>query len=515
MNLPDSWLLYIGIFLILLSTILIFSKKQGYGILILFLAAFCIRLFMAHLDPFLYDWDEKYHALVARNMMTDPFSPMLKTEILIPYFKTNWCCNHIWLHKQPLFMWQMALSMKIFGVSEFAIRYPSVLMGALMVPLVFRICLLLTGNQLTSYGAALLMCCSHFQLQLTSGFEGMDHNDIAFGFYVLASIWAYAEYMNKRRLLWVILIGMFAGAAILNKWLTGLLVFTAWGVYILLNIRSKEHKREIIDLLISFCACLVVFLPWQLYIIHSFPEEAMHEYAYNAKHIADAVEGHTGHNEFYLNRFNRYFGDYIWVLVFAGFLFLVFDKRLHNRLNLSLAIYMCITYVFFSLVVQTKMIGYFFVAAPIGYIYMAISLAKISIIPKAGKILFVPVLLLSALHLLNLGEIRRQHDPDNIWRQNKIHNTEVYKQAYQYLPKDVDIVINLGTFSDVEFMFYNPGINAFHYCFTEVEMEQILKQGKKIAAFNNRHATRLNDCIKGYAGIHVIDIELKSTDKRQ
>lgn len=512
MNLPDSWLLYIGIFFILLSFFLTYRNKQGHSVILLFAAAFCIRLFMAHLDPFLYDWDEKYHALVARNMMDNPFKPMLKTEVLVPYDKYAWCCNHIWLHKQPLFMWQMALSMKIFGVSEFAIRYPSVLMGALMVPILFRVCLLLTNNQVTSYGAALFMCCSHFQLQLTSGYEGMDHNDIAFGFYVLASIWAYAEYINKRRLVWVILIGVFAGAAILNKWLTGLLVFSTWGIYILLNIRNKEYKRETIDLLISFCVCLIVFVPWQLYIIHSFPLEAMHEYSYNARHISESLEGHTGHNEFYLNRFGKYFGDYTWALVIAGLLFTVFDKNLHRRMSFSLAGYICITYIFFSLVVKTKMIGYFFVVAPIGYIYMATFLAKISIIPKAGKILFVPVLLLSALHLLNLGEIHRQHDPGNIWRQHKIHNTEVYKKAYQYLPEDVDIVMNLGTFSDVEFMFYNPGINAIHYCFTEAEMEHILKRGKKIAAFNNRYATSLKDCIKGFEGIQIIDIELKPTD---
>src|SRR5690606_28721971 len=94
------------------------------------------------------DWDERFHALVARNMMDEPFRPMLKTSALLPHEDyTAWCCNHIWLHKQPLFMWQMALSMKVFGVSEPALRLPSVIMGALMILLLYRITVLVTGNK--------------------------------------------------------------------------------------------------------------------------------------------------------------------------------------------------------------------------------------------------------------------------------------------------------------------------------------------------------------------------------
>lgn len=82
------------------------------------------------LDPFLYEWDEKYHALVAKNMLQHSLKPMLYVH---QYFATdpyNWTYNNIWLHKQPLFLWQMALSMMFFGVSEQAMRLPSVLIGS-------------------------------------------------------------------------------------------------------------------------------------------------------------------------------------------------------------------------------------------------------------------------------------------------------------------------------------------------------------------------------------------------
>ena len=52
-------------------------------------------------------------------MMEDPFKPMLIKNPLFPYHYGDWWNCHIWVHKQPLFLWQMALSMKIFGVSTF------------------------------------------------------------------------------------------------------------------------------------------------------------------------------------------------------------------------------------------------------------------------------------------------------------------------------------------------------------------------------------------------------------
>jgi len=115
--------------LILLSIYVHFVKeKPRQALAILILTGFVLRVFIALLDPYLQDWDERFHALVAKNMMDNPFKPMLRAESIIPYNIEDWCCNHIWVHKQPLFLWFMALSMKIFGVSVlhllFFLRFP-------------------------------------------------------------------------------------------------------------------------------------------------------------------------------------------------------------------------------------------------------------------------------------------------------------------------------------------------------------------------------------------------------
>ncbi|MBS1689750.1 MAG: glycosyltransferase family 39 protein, partial [Bacteroidetes bacterium] len=261
--LQNSWLLVLAFLLAAVSIVLSNKDKDAWAIASLFFAAFALRLFMAHLDPFLHDWDERFHALVARNMMDYPFRPMMRVSTLFPYDYTAWCCNHIWLHKQPLFLWQMALSMKIFGVSEFAIRYPSVLMGSIGVLLIYRITLLLTENKKTAFLAALFTCFSYYHLELLSGYYGMDQNDVCFDFYVLASIWAYTEYLRKPTWYWAALAGLLSGAAMLTKWLVGLLVFSAWVLLLLPRLRRKEAVKEILHFVLALILSAVVFLPWQ------------------------------------------------------------------------------------------------------------------------------------------------------------------------------------------------------------------------------------------------------------
>ena len=71
----------------------------------------------------------------------------------------------------------------------------------------------------------------------------MDQIRVAFGFYVLASIWAFAEYYNSNKTYWTLLIGFFAGCAVLNKWLPGLIVYGAWGTAFFVQ-DELQHLRN-------------------------------------------------------------------------------------------------------------------------------------------------------------------------------------------------------------------------------------------------------------------------------
>lgn len=488
----------------------LFDKmKNHYAVFIVFITGLALRLYMTIIDPFLHPWDERFHALVAKNMMTFPLKPMLTVFPVAQYDPNVWCCNHIWLHKQPLFMWQMALSMKLFGVSEFAMRLPSAVMGALMILLVYRIGLLLTENKFTALLASLLMCLSYYQLELISGKIGMDHNDVAFGFYVLASIWAYSEYLKKPIGSWAVMIGFFVGAAILNKWLTGLLVFAPWFIKLVYDFVKHRNTKQIVHYFSAILVSIFVALPWQLYILHEFPEQARYEFAYNTKHIWEVVEGHWGDKWFYFDRFPIYFGTVTQYLLFLAFP-IYFIKGCSNRsLFLSLTGMFVFVFLFFTFVVASKLTTYFFVVAPIGFILIGISLQEIIIfLFKKNKVLSFILVSFCAYKILNPNEIliSRKNDTN---RATVIYNTNIYKKTKSLIPENCKIVMNVNEFEHPDVMFYNKGITAYHWYIAEDDLKKLEKNKEPIAAFENHANYILPNYILNYKYLFIIKRQLR------
>ncbi|HMU69185.1 MAG TPA: hypothetical protein PKC38_04220, partial [Chitinophagales bacterium] len=96
-----------------------------------------MRYFIATQDDFLHSWDERYHALVGKNLAKHPFEPTLKDNPILPCNNLDWQSGNVWVHKQPIFLFQIAASIKVFGNSEMAVRFPSIVMGALLSLLIF------------------------------------------------------------------------------------------------------------------------------------------------------------------------------------------------------------------------------------------------------------------------------------------------------------------------------------------------------------------------------------------
>jgi 4-amino-4-deoxy-L-arabinose transferase-like glycosyltransferase len=480
------------------------SIKEHYQIILITSIGFVLRLYMASTDPMLHDWDEKYHALVAKNMMVHPFRPMLYVH---QYFSTdpyNWTNNHIWLHKQPLFMWQMALSMKLFGISELAIRLPSVAMGTLMIVLVYRICFLTTGNKLSSVISGLLLCCSNYYLNLISGRQGMDHNDVAFGFYILASIWAYAEYIHRASLKWVILIGVFAGCAVLNKWLTGLLVFAPWGIQSLLDLIQTKKAKAILPFIIGLLICIIVFAPWQFYILNCFPDLAKHEYAFNAEHIWKVVEKHEGDHWYYVNNFPLYFGKNVHFLIPLGLTIVLFKKSIDNKYKLLLILPTVIVFCFFSFIVQSKISGFFFIVAPMCIICIGIALQSIVVWFTHFRLWIAFILIGVSVHWnLSIWRIN-MYTRDTRTLHIKIHNTKIYKRLDNLIPENIQVVINANPVEHVDIMFYSNRLEAYHSDISEAEFKSVTKNNLPIAAFESREGHRLPEYIANYKYLYII-----------
>lgn len=483
--------------------------KENILLMVILVIGLALRLYMAWVDPFLHPWDERFHALVARNMMHHPFKPMLRAFPVTDNYDPNvWCCNHIWVHKQPLFMWQMAMSMKAFGVSTFTMRLPSVIMGTLLILILYRIVLLFANNKKIALIAAALLAFSNFHLQLISGIKGMDHNDVALGFYVLASIWAYAEYVRKPKWYWVVLIGLFAGCAILNKWLLGLLVFLGWGINILLRLKKGGAIREIKHFLAALIVCCVVFVPWQLYILHQFPNEARYEFEFNRRHITEALEGHSGSIFFYLKNFPNLFGSYLFVFAFIGGAMALFKKHINAKLRLAFAAEIITVFCFFSFIVKTKVDTYFFFVVPLCLAFSAIAIYYLFIFLKKAY-LTLPVLVAILFFSLNPTQIIEYLSPDNVERNDRIYNARIYKNIKADMPDSIKVVMNMNSFEDIDVMFFNNDLTAYHWTLPESDIAELRQKKIPIAVFQAHGNYNIPEHLLAYPYLFIIRKPLK------
>lgn len=464
-------IIIIGFFFLFLS---IFSfealKKNKLSLSFLFIAGLFLCSSMALLDPFLNNWDEQFHVLVAKNLIQHPFRPTLYESPLLPFDPTNWTANNIWLHKQPLFLWQISISLKLFGINEFAVRIPSILMMSILSLLIYRIGKI-SLNQRIGYYGALLFCSAYYVHEMTTGLPPSDHNDIAFIFYITASIWAWVEYERSQKKYWLVLIGLFSGGAVLIKWLTGLLVFSGWGLTILFNKERRKSFQEYKSIVISFIVCLIVFLPWQIYISTAFPNESSYEYSLNSKHFFTIVEGHGGDAFYYFDNIRKTYGGGQLVPFVILLSFIFFYKNIkENKFKIALFSYIVIVYLFFS-VAKTKMSGFCYIVSPLIFLSLAsiientLTFIKNKFVKKTvlQNIFAVLLLLLITWGNFDLYKIAYKHTmlirpDDNDKRIEKINDAVFIKGLKNSLPAEDYVIFNCKAQKNIGIMFYTNNV---------------------------------------------------------
>ncbi len=456
-----------------------------------FLGSLFFNLEYISQHAFLHDWDERFHALVAKNLAENMLLPLLYNGSPVAVCDhTSWVCNTVWLHKQPLFLWQMALSIKVFGVNEWAVRFPSALMLSLLVFPVFRTGKLLFNSQ-TGLLAALLTVSNWFILEHIDGQMGMDHNDVAFMFYVILSIWALTEYIQRPQWRYLILMGLFSGCAMLNKWVIGLLVFEGFFIHSLMQ-GVKVLPQNSLRLGLSAIIAFVLFLPWQVYCFTHFHDNAMYEWSYNQRHFWEVLEGHWHERYFYLNQLKYQF-SLLQAFVFIGIIFALL-KIEKIKLVLPVVIMVISIYVFFT-VAATKITSYVMVTMPLLFVFMAYAFTSIfdffrtrnAIVGVALYLLFTPLILVQNF---NLSRLQEDYDlKGTAWFQrsnyNKQQNTVTYKRIAKMGLPEKAIIIGLENFGTIEGMFY-IGIPCYGYNISDKDIKAIRLQGYKIVVFQNK-----------------------------
>ena len=190
----------------------------------LLIAAVGLLLFSVGLGAVsLFDWDEINFAESAREMIVS--GNYLDVQI---NFESFW-------EKPPLFIWLQVLSMKIFGINEFAARFPNVVAGIATLLVLFNIGRKLKDSRFGLQWVLVYLCSILPFFYFKSGII-----DPWFNLFIFLGIYCFSCYTRAESsagtYFQVILSAMFLGLANLTKGPVALLVFLlCFIVYLIVN----------------------------------------------------------------------------------------------------------------------------------------------------------------------------------------------------------------------------------------------------------------------------------------
>jgi 4-amino-4-deoxy-L-arabinose transferase-like glycosyltransferase len=216
--------------------------KNNYTLILLLLS--CVFFPFAIGSVHLFDWDEVNFAEIAREMIVN--NNYLNVQI---NYQPFW-------EKPPLFFWLQALSMKIFGVNEFASRFPNVLVGIASI-----LSLFLIGKKFISDKFGFIWGLSYIGSFLPHFYFKTGIIDPLFNFFIFLSIYFFYLYQVDYKRKYLFTTSILAGLAVLTKGpvavLIILLVVSFYVIY-----KWKTIKIKFLDLIIAGLIVSIITSFW-------------------------------------------------------------------------------------------------------------------------------------------------------------------------------------------------------------------------------------------------------------
>lgn len=221
-------------------------NKKLYPYLIVISAVFFFIPFLGSVH--LFDWDEINFAESAREMIvTGNFS-----RVQIDF--------HPFWEKPPLFFWMQALSMKLFGINEFAARFPNAVIGILTVIVFYFL-----GKKFYDEKFGFIWALSYLGSFLPHIYLKSGIIDPFFNFFIFLSVLFIAESIRKtgesKGFIYALFAGISIGLATLTKGPVGLLIV---GISVLIYWTFMKFKKisNWKNILIFTISCLIISSLW-------------------------------------------------------------------------------------------------------------------------------------------------------------------------------------------------------------------------------------------------------------
>ncbi len=236
----------------------------------------------------LFDWDEINFAEIAREML-------VKHTYLQPTINFE-----NFTEKPPLYFWIQSLSMKIFGINEFAARFPNALLGAIVLPFLFRL-----GTKLRSTSLGMFWALAYFGSVLPSLYFKSGIIDPYFNFFIFTSIYfiakaALQKQQSKKYKANLIFAAILTTLAILTKGPVALLII---GICIVTYFIAKKFVwfLSILDFLLYGTATIFFTSIWFLLSYFQTGNKFIIEFTIRQWQLLTTAD--AGHGGFFLYHF--------------------------------------------------------------------------------------------------------------------------------------------------------------------------------------------------------------------
>ncbi|MBA3704634.1 MAG: glycosyltransferase family 39 protein [Bacteroidetes bacterium] len=157
----------------------------------------------------LFDWDEINFAECAREML-----------LTQDYFSVKINYQPFW-EKPPLFIWMQALSMKIFGINEFAARFPNAICGIITLLILFNI-----GRKLVDEKFGLIWTLSYAASFLPHFYFKSGIIDPWFNLFIFSGIYYFILFSNNKSMGYLLFSAVLIGLGVLTKGPVAVLIFS-------------------------------------------------------------------------------------------------------------------------------------------------------------------------------------------------------------------------------------------------------------------------------------------------
>lgn len=465
--------------LVLLSCFVWIRISKNHQSLILpaiLLLGLALRVFTSS-DPYLHSWDERYHALVAKNMVSHPFEPTLHENEVLEHDNSNWVGSHLWVGKPPFPLWIMSGSIALFGNNLLAVRLPSVLLGLLSIYLTFLI-----GKRLFNERVGLIAAFFHsingLALELVGGRVSSDHVELCFTVMVELAIYLIIINLREKASIRLTFIaGLVSGIAFLSKWYPGLIVFPVW--FVLFGIHNQFNFRILIKhgviLILGF---FTLTAPWIGYMYELHPNE-INAILFNAlSAYSETVESHDAPFYYYLKKVMIIFGELFYLFL----IYFIWKVRKEER---AASVYGILTWILIPLLIfsfaDTKRFTYLMISAPALFIVAATFISALLKGYGQAKYKWLNVILVVFSILLPLRY--------TIERAKIFGGNELIPECYGFLDqakeKFDDKTVVFGTDDYVELMFHTDVYAAYRKIPNSKKIKELRHEGFEVYIIEN------------------------------